>query len=190
MHRTILKIQTGRQNKLNIEERVCDMCGDGYVEDEYHFVLIRRVFKELRLQYIPVQTGHSHVSQNSIALWALPTLLISLVFMFITISLVLMFIGHYVYNAMKIRESFEFKWIKLCSIDFTIVYSLHIMPSYTILLLQCKGSRAYTCMYNKMLKLKLYMNFNYILGIIFHICPSFLSQFKNAYLLYLPLPTR
>ena len=47
----VLKIETGRRRKLNIEDRVCDMCGDGYVEDEYHFVLICRVYEELRSKY-------------------------------------------------------------------------------------------------------------------------------------------
>ena len=92
----VLKIETGRRRKLNIEDRVCDMCGDGYVEDEYHFVLICRFFEELRLKYIPVQ----YRSQPCI-----PKVQSS---MSSSNSFDIIGLSHYVYYAMKVRESAEF----------------------------------------------------------------------------------
>ena len=34
-----LRIETGRREKLEVEERVCDICGSGEVEDERHFMM-------------------------------------------------------------------------------------------------------------------------------------------------------
>ena len=92
----VLKIETGRRRKLNIEDRVCDMCGDGYVEDEYHFVLICRFFEELRFKYIPVQYRSQPCIPKFNSLMSSSS------------SFDITGLSHFVYYAMKMRESIEF----------------------------------------------------------------------------------
>ena len=49
-----LHIETGRYGKNRIErnERVCQMCSTGDIEDEYYFVFICDIYNELRIKYI------------------------------------------------------------------------------------------------------------------------------------------
>ena len=106
----VLKIETGRWIKLNIEDRVCDMCGDGYVEDEYYFVLICRVFKELCLKYISGQNRSHPCIPLFDRLMSCSTLLISLVF-------------HIIFNTT------QWKYVKILNlINFLLIlllYSVH-----------------------------------------------------------------
>jgi len=43
-----LKIEKGRYSKTPAEERVCEFCGTGQVEDELHFMLICPLYRDLR----------------------------------------------------------------------------------------------------------------------------------------------
>lgn len=49
-----LRIETGRYGRQRIErnDRICQCCVSGDLEDEYHFILICPAFKELQSQYI------------------------------------------------------------------------------------------------------------------------------------------
>ena len=51
-----LRIETGRhgQQRIDRNERKCQICNSNDLEDEYHFVLICLVYTELRFEYIPV----------------------------------------------------------------------------------------------------------------------------------------
>ena len=40
------------QNRLERHQRLCEMCSNGDIEDEYHFVLICAKYKVLRRRYI------------------------------------------------------------------------------------------------------------------------------------------
>jgi hypothetical protein len=44
----MLRIDMGRREGLRLEERVCEICGDGSVEDERHFVMDCGAYKEER----------------------------------------------------------------------------------------------------------------------------------------------
>ena len=48
-----LHIETGRygRNRLERNERLCHLCSDGDIEDEYHFVFICSIYKDLRVKY-------------------------------------------------------------------------------------------------------------------------------------------
>lgn len=48
-----LKIETDRKNEIDRNERLCDLCDLGVVENEYHFLLVCPFFKTLRNTYIP-----------------------------------------------------------------------------------------------------------------------------------------
>ena len=50
------RIETGRYDHSGIErqERLCELCTSGQVEDEYHFLFECSCYRQLRLQYIPV----------------------------------------------------------------------------------------------------------------------------------------
>ena len=48
-----LKIETGRHNKTERKNRICDLCSLNDIEDEFHFTLICPIYKDLRLKYIP-----------------------------------------------------------------------------------------------------------------------------------------
>ena len=51
-----LGIETGRWHTPQViprEERVCKVCSDGNVEDEFHFIMICDVYENLRHLYIP-----------------------------------------------------------------------------------------------------------------------------------------
>ena len=48
-----LKIETGRHNKIERKNRICDLCSLNDIEDEFHFTLICPIYKDLRLTYIP-----------------------------------------------------------------------------------------------------------------------------------------
>lgn len=49
-----LRIETGRygQNRMDRNERKCQICNSNDIEDEYHFVLICPIYMDLRLKYI------------------------------------------------------------------------------------------------------------------------------------------
>ena len=48
-----LKIETGRHNKTERKNRICDLCSLNDIEDEFHFTLICPIYKDLRLKYSP-----------------------------------------------------------------------------------------------------------------------------------------
>ena len=43
-----LRIETGRFRNLPVEERVCEICGNGDIEDEKHFVCGCQEYQDLR----------------------------------------------------------------------------------------------------------------------------------------------
>ena len=43
-----LSIETGRYTNTSVEERVCTICSNGDVEDEFHFVLVCEAYREDR----------------------------------------------------------------------------------------------------------------------------------------------
>ena len=49
-----LRIESGRygQNRISRNERICQFCSIGDIEDEYHFVLVCTMYNELRVKYI------------------------------------------------------------------------------------------------------------------------------------------
>ena len=47
-----LKIETGRYNNTNRNERYCELCQLHDIEDEYHFTLICPHYKEIRSKYV------------------------------------------------------------------------------------------------------------------------------------------
>lgn len=49
-----LRIQTGRygRNRIDRQERLCQVCQCSEIEDEYHFILICSVYHELRIRLI------------------------------------------------------------------------------------------------------------------------------------------
>ena len=47
-----IKIETGRFRKMKVEERLCEMCNLGKVEDEAHFLCECPRYKELRVPLI------------------------------------------------------------------------------------------------------------------------------------------
>ena len=47
-----LKIESGRHHNIPRNERICENCNSGLVENEYHFLLICSKFSGLRLKYI------------------------------------------------------------------------------------------------------------------------------------------
>lgn len=50
-----LRIESARygRNRLERHERICEICADGNVEDEYHFILICNKYKDLRNMLLP-----------------------------------------------------------------------------------------------------------------------------------------
>ena len=48
----ILHIETGRHRSIPRNERICTLCNIGDVEDEYHFVMICPLYKEIRNMHI------------------------------------------------------------------------------------------------------------------------------------------
>ena len=42
-----LKIETGRHNKIERKNRICDLCSLNDIEDEFHFTLICPIYKDL-----------------------------------------------------------------------------------------------------------------------------------------------
>eukprot|EP00918_Siedleckia_nematoides_P055132 GHVU01120244.1.p1 GENE.GHVU01120244.1~~GHVU01120244.1.p1 ORF type:complete len:281 (-),score=3.44 GHVU01120244.1:191-1033(-) len=48
-----LAIETGRHNNIPRNERVCKLCNNNNIENEYHFTLICPALRENRLKYIP-----------------------------------------------------------------------------------------------------------------------------------------
>ncbi len=52
-----LRIETGRYERLPVEQRVCEVCDSDYVEDEMHFLISCNAFTEERTQLV------THVSQ-------------------------------------------------------------------------------------------------------------------------------
>jgi hypothetical protein len=48
-----LRIETGRYKKELRSERLCLTCGQDFIEDEFHFVLVCNRFQQLRCKYIP-----------------------------------------------------------------------------------------------------------------------------------------
>ncbi len=43
-----LKIETGRYERLPVEQRVCEVCGSDNVEDEMHFLISCNAFTQER----------------------------------------------------------------------------------------------------------------------------------------------
>ena len=39
---------TGKYRKLRPDERLCEMCKDGLIEDEFHFVCVCSIYKNIR----------------------------------------------------------------------------------------------------------------------------------------------
>ena len=48
----ILHIETGPHRSIPRNERICTLCNIGDVEDEYHFVMICPLYKEIRNMHI------------------------------------------------------------------------------------------------------------------------------------------
>jgi hypothetical protein len=51
-----LQIEIGRHQKTPRNERHCKICKSKSIENEYHFVLICPILRELRLRYLPKNT--------------------------------------------------------------------------------------------------------------------------------------
>ena len=47
-----LDIEKGRYNRIRREDRLCKLCNLNQIETEYHFLLIRPFYRDLRLKYI------------------------------------------------------------------------------------------------------------------------------------------
>jgi hypothetical protein len=47
-----LLVHTGKMNKIPRSDRKCIICNSGYVEDEYHFVLVCHIYMDLRQRYL------------------------------------------------------------------------------------------------------------------------------------------
>jgi len=47
-----LEIETGRWRGVPADERLCMLCNDGSVEDEYHFVLECDKYREKRIAFV------------------------------------------------------------------------------------------------------------------------------------------
>ena len=49
-----LRIVTGRYgvNRIERNQRLCNMCNSGEIEDEYHFLIICNAYKDIRVKYI------------------------------------------------------------------------------------------------------------------------------------------
>ena len=45
----VIAIETGRWRGMELQNRVCEICGNGDVEDEMHFLLKCAVYDDLRL---------------------------------------------------------------------------------------------------------------------------------------------
>ena len=48
-----LNVETGRHVGTPYEQRLCTLCDNGAVGDEYHFVMICPVYQKLRSTYLP-----------------------------------------------------------------------------------------------------------------------------------------
>ena len=53
-----LAIEEGRHHNVDPTERLCNICKQGYVEDEYHFLLVCPVYDMLRKEYLPQTAIH------------------------------------------------------------------------------------------------------------------------------------
>ena len=47
-----LMIETGRHQNIDINQRICQNCNTGMVENEYHFLLICPKYNHIRTKYI------------------------------------------------------------------------------------------------------------------------------------------
>ena len=49
-----LRIQTGRyaRNRLDRHLRICQLCDNGDIEDEFHFIFVCRIYNDIRKKYI------------------------------------------------------------------------------------------------------------------------------------------
>ena len=47
-----LEIERGRYTNVSRADRICRMCNSGFVENEYHFLLVCPVFRHFRRQYM------------------------------------------------------------------------------------------------------------------------------------------
>lgn len=90
-----LRIESGRYGpvRINRNERICQFCSKGDIEDEYHFVLVCTMYDELRTKYIS-----SYYRRN-------PS-----VFKFIQLmnsdhTRTINNLSYFVYNAFKVRNS-------------------------------------------------------------------------------------
>ena len=43
-----LKIETGQHKNIAVKERICDMCQENSIEDEYHFLISRSLSNQQR----------------------------------------------------------------------------------------------------------------------------------------------
>ena len=47
-----LRIETGRHQKLEVSQRICDMCKSGKVENEIHFLIECEVYHDIRQTFL------------------------------------------------------------------------------------------------------------------------------------------
>ena len=55
-----LKVNTGIRNHLNIDNKICELCDHGQVEDEHHFLLQCSYYDELRRELFPQSIHYWH----------------------------------------------------------------------------------------------------------------------------------
>ena len=48
-----LEIETGRYNATPLEQRICKFCTSPHVEKAYHFLLVCRIYTQLRRKILP-----------------------------------------------------------------------------------------------------------------------------------------
>ena len=48
-----IAIETGRHNNIPHNERVCKLCNNNNIENEYHFTLIYPALRKNRVKFIP-----------------------------------------------------------------------------------------------------------------------------------------
>lgn len=59
-----LKVETGRHNGIPREQRICTLCSNNQVEDEFHLVLQCPIYADLRHRFIPKRYIKRHACPN------------------------------------------------------------------------------------------------------------------------------
>ena len=90
-----LRIETGRhgQNRVDRQERICPICDNGDIEDEFHFVLVCTAYNHLRLRYI-----NRHYRRN-------PSVYKFIQLMGSNDTMTINNLSYYIFNAFEVRTS-------------------------------------------------------------------------------------